>query len=308
MRATRPLVSLHLLVLIGLVFRTAPVSAQLNESSITLTATQKLQLQSLASRVLQHSDAAGCKKSCSILVANFTGESGSTSEIGMTLADELSSQLAAQAHGIQMVNRHALRQYLERERIASKLLEDDNAARWLAIENGATMVLIGYLKVRLTQANLHVQLLHTHDFAKRVRDIQAKTLVEEEVFRDVSNFGAFESAEPFGEPAALKGSNDAVDATRTGAGKISAVPHCTDQPDPSYSNAARMVKFKGSIVLRVIIGKDGYIADSQVLKGAPFGLNKQALDTVRSWRCQPAEVDGQPVATMVPIEMTFRIY
>ena len=60
--------------------------------------------------------------------------------------------------------------------------------------------------------------------------------------------------------------------------------------------------------MRVIIGKDGLIADSQILKGAPFGLNKQALETVRTWRCQPAEVDGQAVAAMVPIEVSFRIY
>src|SRR5690242_20719804 len=151
MPVTRSLVSLSFLILVFLVSVTSTVSAQLNESSVTLTAGQKSQLQDLASRVLKHSDVAGCKKTCSILVANFTGESGSTSEIGMALADELSSQLAAQAHGIQIVNRHALRQYLERERIASKLLEDDNAARWLATENGATAVLIGYLKIGLTQ-------------------------------------------------------------------------------------------------------------------------------------------------------------
>ena len=58
----------------------------------------------------------------------------------------------------------------------------------------------------------------------------------------------------------------------------------------------------------MIIGKDGFIADSQILKGAPFGLNKEALDAVRNWRCQPAEVDSQVVATMLPIEMSFRIY
>lgn len=308
MPVARHFASRNLLVLIFLASIASTISAQLNESSITLTAGQKSQLQELAARVLKHSDAAGCKKSCSILVANFTGESGSTSEIGMALADELSSQLTAQAHAIQIVNRHVLREYLERERIASKLLEDDNAARWLAMDNGATEVLIGYLKIGLTQANLHVQLLDTHDFAKRVRDMQAKTFVEEEVFRDVSNFGSFESAEPFGEPAALKGANEAVDVSRSGSGKITAIPHCTYQPDPSYTNAARTVKFKGNIVLRVIIGKDGLVADSQILKGAPFGLNKQALDVARTWRCQPAEVDGQPVAAMVPIEMSFRIY
>jgi len=308
MPVTRSLVSLSFVVLIFLVSVTSTVSAQLNESSVTLTAGQKSQLQDLASRVLKHSDAAGCKRTCSILVADFTGESGSTSEIGMALADELSSQLAAQAHGIQIVNRHALRQYLERERIASKLLEDDNAARWLATENGATAVLIGYLKIGLTQANLHVQLLDARDLAKRTRDMPGKSFVEEEVFRDVSNFGSFESAEPFGEPAALKNSDDAVDMSRGGSRKITSVPHCTYQPEPSYTNAARTVKFRGNIVLRVIIGKDGLIADSQILKGAPFGLNKQALETVRTWRCQPAEIDGQVVAALVPIEVSFRIY
>jgi len=307
MAVTRRLACLNFLVL-SLLASAASVSAQLNESSVTLTTGQKSQLQDLALRVLKHSDAAGCKKSCSILVANFTGESGSTSEIGMTLADELSLQLAAQAHGIPIVNRHVLRQYLERERIASKLLEDDNAARWLAMDNGATVVLIGYLKIGLTQASLHVQLLDTHDFAKRGRSAPAKSFVEEEVFRDVRNFGSFDSAEPFGEPAALKGSNDAVDTSRGGPGKITSIPHCTYQPDPSYTDAARTAKFRGNIVLRVIIGKEGSIADLQILKGAPFGLNKQALDAVRTWRCQPAEVDGQAVAAMVPIEVSFRIY
>ena len=308
MPVTRSVASLSFLVLIFLACTASSVSAQLNESSVTLTAGQKSQLQDLASRVLKHSDAAGCKKTCSILVANFTGESDSTTEIGMALADEFSSQLTAQAHGIQIVNRHALRQYLERERIASKLLEDDNAARWLATENGATTVLIGYLKIGLTQANLHVQLLDARDFGKRIRDMHAKSFVEEEVFRDVSNFGSFESAEPFSDPAELKGSNDAVDTSRGGSRKITTMPHCTYQPDPSYTDAARTVKFRGNIVMRVIIGKDGLIADSQILKGAPFGLNKQALETVRTWRCQPAEVDGQAVAAMVPIEVSFRIY
>ena len=307
MPVTRRLACLNFLVLIFLA-STTPVSAQLNESSVTLSAGQKSQLQELASRVLKHSDAAGCKKTCSILVANFTGESGSTSEIGMALADELSSQLAAQAHGIQIVNRHVLHEYLERERIASKLLEDDNAARWLAMDNGATVMLIGYLKIGLTQASLHVQLLDTHDFAKRGRGTPAKSFVEEEIFRDVGNFGSFESAEPFGEPADLKGSKEAVDASRGGPKKVTSVPHCTYQPDPSYTDAARTVKFKGNIVLRVIIGKEGSITDLQILKGAPFGLNKQALNAVRTWRCQPAEVDGQPVAATVPIEVSFRIY
>jgi TonB family protein len=282
-------------------------SAQLVQSSLKLTSEQQSQIHDLAARVLKHADSTGCKKSCTILVANFTGETGSTSGIGMELADEVSAQLARQAGGgIQVASRLHLRQYLEKERIASKLLEDDNAARWLAMENGANAVLIGYLKVGLTQASLHVQLLDTRDFGKR--DIRGKTYVEEETFKDVSNFGDLESAEPFGEPQALNAPKDSFDYSKHNTGDRATPPHCTYKPDPSYSNAARTVKFHGTLILRVIISKDGDVPSLQVLKGLPFGLNRQALESVSKWRCEPATVDGQPVSALVPIEVSFRLY
>src|SRR5262249_51118815 len=164
----------------------------------------------------------------------------------------------------------------------------------------ATVVLIGYLKVGLTRASLHLQLLDTRDFGKR--DIRTKAYVEEETFTDMTNFVNTDSAEPFGEPLALKGTEELPKWNQ-----LAAKPKCTRQPDPTYSNAARMAKFKGNIVLRVVISQDGSVSDSQILKGAPFGLNKQAMDTVRTWHCEPAEMDGKPVAIMVPVEISFRV-
>jgi TonB family protein len=282
------------------------VRAQEPQAPVKLTSDQRTELHGLVSRLLKHADSAGCKKSCTILVANFTGETGSTSLVGMQLADEVSAQLAAQASGIQVASRAGLKQYLEKERIASKLLEDDNAARWLATENGATAVLIGYLKVGLTQANLRVQLLDTRDFGKR--DIRGKAYVEAATFNDVSNFGALESAEPFGEPQPLSAPKDALDFSKHIAGERSTPPQCTHHPDPSYSDAARTVKFQGTLILRVVISKDADVPSLQVLGGLPFGLNRQALETVSRWRCQPAMIDGQPVAATVPIEISFRLY
>ena len=282
--------------------------SQLSQSQLKLTLDQQSQIQDLASRVLKHADAAGCKKTCSILVANFTGETGQTSPLGVQLADEVSEQLAAQAKGFQIVSRHNLQQYLERERIPSKLLEDDNAARWLATENGATVVLIGYLKVGLTNADLHVQLLDTRDFGKR--GIRTKPYVEEAVFRDVSNLGDMEPAEPFGKPAELQHPADFIDlhGSSPDTKRVSSPPHCTYKPDPSYTDAARVVKFQGTLLLQVVISKEGQVTNLQVLRGLPFGLNKQALDKVRTWQCQPASVDDQPAGVIVPIEVSFRLY
>src|SRR5215475_11327169 len=91
--------------------------SQLSQSQLKLTLDQQSQIQDLAARLLKHADTAGCKKTCSILVANFTGETGQTSPLGVQLADEVSEQLAAQAKGLQIVSRHNLQQYLEKERI-----------------------------------------------------------------------------------------------------------------------------------------------------------------------------------------------
>src|SRR5215468_5276846 len=85
----------------------APIFANGQETPapLNLSTEQKGQLHDLAARVLRHADAASCKKTCSILVANFTGETGRTSSLGIQLADEVSEQLAAQAKELQIVSR-----------------------------------------------------------------------------------------------------------------------------------------------------------------------------------------------------------
>lgn len=185
-----------ILIAFVLAFSAHLVSAQALQPQLQLSPEQQSQLHDLASRVLKHADSAGCKKSCTILVANFTGETGSTSTLSMQLSDGVSAQLASQAGGgIQIASRRNLQHYLEKERIASKLLEDDNAARWLATENGATVVLVGYLKVGLSEVTLLVQLLDTKDFA--ARNAATKTRIEEAVLHDIGNLGGLEPTEPF---------------------------------------------------------------------------------------------------------------
>jgi len=279
-----------------------PASAQLVQSSLKLTSGQQKQIHDLSARVLKHVDSVGCKKGCTILVANFAAETGSTSNVGIQLADEFSAQLAAQATGaIQIANRERLHQYLERERIASKLLEDDNAARWLATENGATVVLIGYLQVSLTRATLHVQLLDTHDFAKR--NIRGNPYVDEETFTDMANFVETDSAEPFGPLPNFELPGETVFKS-----SASVVPSCTFRPDPPYTDFARAAKFRGSVIMEIIISKDAQIVAVRPVKGAPFGLNKTTVDTLRKWVCQPGKSDDKPVNTQVPVEVSFRFY
>ncbi len=87
------------------------------------------------------------------------------------------------------------------------------------------------------------------------------------------------------------------------------IPVCFYQPPPEYSDEARKVKYQGAVVVEGIIGLDGKISNIRVVKGVGMGLDENAVTAVKTWRCKPAAgPSGKPVATIVPIEVTFRLF
>lgn len=81
------------------------------------------------------------------------------------------------------------------------------------------------------------------------------------------------------------------------------------QPEPPYSKQARMHNIEGTVVITIVIGTDGNVTDAQ-LKSNPlgWGLDQEALKTVRTWKFRPATRDGKPVAVRVIVEVTFRLF
>ncbi len=85
-------------------------------------------------------------------------------------------------------------------------------------------------------------------------------------------------------------------------------PSCVYCPEPQYSDAAREAKFEGAVVLQIIIQTDGHATDIKVVKSPGFGLEYKAIEAVRTWRFKPAlGPNGKPVATITPVEVTFRL-
>ena len=86
-------------------------------------------------------------------------------------------------------------------------------------------------------------------------------------------------------------------------------PKCTHCPNPTYSDQARADKLQGRVVLLVTVTAEGRTANLVVLRRAGYGLDEQAIETVRQWRFVPAHgPDGKPVAARIPIEITFRLF
>jgi len=280
--------------------------AQAPQTPLALTPQQQDQLRDLVARVLQHADKAGCKKnSCTILVVNFAGPTGSTSILGMQLADAVSAQMAAQSNGIRIADRGGLQSYLEKERIPSNLLEEDNAGRWLAMENAANAVLVGYAKEEHTGIHLRVQLLDAHTLVRIANGKEKVGPIEDLIFANL--YGDLEPAEPFGNlPKPAKDYQAMMAASSKGAGTTP--PRGLRTPTPEYTDAARTAKFKGNLVVLVTVSAEGRPLDVRVARGLPFGLNRSSLETVRTWTFQPATSGGVPVQTQVPVEVTFRLY
>jgi protein TonB len=71
---------------------------------------------------------------------------------------------------------------------------------------------------------------------------------------------------------------------------------------PVYPQAARMARIEGIVILEVVIGIDGRVTSSRVLRSVPM-LDQAALDAVRQWVYTPALLNG----TAVPVIMTLTV-
>jgi len=87
------------------------------------------------------------------------------------------------------------------------------------------------------------------------------------------------------------------------------MPMCIYCPDPTYSDWAHSEKISGVSIFSVLISPDGAAQQIRPLKMLGYGLDEQAYDAIKKWKFRPAhDGNGANVATIVPVEVTFRLY
>lgn len=92
---------------------------------------------------------------------------------------------------------------------------------------------------------------------------------------------------------------------RVGGG-VSA-PQVTYKVDPEYSEQARKAKYQGTVVLNLVVQRDGTVRDIKVLQPLGLGLDEKAVEAVKQWRFRPGQRNGQAVDVAAIIEVTFRL-
>lgn len=93
------------------------------------------------------------------------------------------------------------------------------------------------------------------------------------------------------------------------AGKMGVtVPQVIYNPEPGFSDEARKMKHQGTVLLLLVVGKDGRPYNIRVGQTLGMGLDEKAIEAVSRWRFRPATYNGQPVATDVAVEVDFHLY
>jgi TonB family protein len=79
----------------------------------------------------------------------------------------------------------------------------------------------------------------------------------------------------------------------------------THRVDPDYPEGARPAHLQGVIVLDVIVGRDGKVAQVRALNG-PEILAHAAIEAMRWWRFEPYQVNGNPAMVETTVAVEFK--
>jgi len=75
---------------------------------------------------------------------------------------------------------------------------------------------------------------------------------------------------------------------------------------PEYPEIARQAGVEGDVTLRVVIGRDGLVADVTPISGEPV-LARAAMEAVERWQYSPAMVGGRPIGVVTTVTVAFRL-
>lgn len=109
-----------------------------------------------------------------------------------------------------------------------------------------------------------------------------------------------------GIPGGVPGGDGPVDL-RGGEPPDLVLPVALDTPAPRYTDAARIARAAGAVVVSATIAADGRVVDVVVESSASPLLERPAVEAVSRWRYRPASVGGHPVSVILRVTLTFRL-
>lgn len=85
-------------------------------------------------------------------------------------------------------------------------------------------------------------------------------------------------------------------------------PRIVRETPPLYTETAFERGVEGRIVLKVIVRKDGTVGPIRVHQSLDPGLDSAAIEAVKTWRFEPARIDGEAINVLTDVEVDFAIH
>ena len=86
-------------------------------------------------------------------------------------------------------------------------------------------------------------------------------------------------------------------------------PVLTKEVKPNYTSDAMRGRIQGIVTMEAVVLPDGSVGDVHITKSldSKFGLDQEAIKTMKQWRFKPGTLLGQPVAVAILVEMSFTL-
>ncbi|HEX5473328.1 MAG TPA: TonB family protein [Vicinamibacterales bacterium] len=86
-------------------------------------------------------------------------------------------------------------------------------------------------------------------------------------------------------------------------------PVLVKEVKPQYTGDAMRAKLQGTVEMQAVVLPDGSVGNVQITRSldSAFGLDQEAIKAVKQWRFRPGLRNGQPVATLVSVELQFTL-
>ena len=84
-------------------------------------------------------------------------------------------------------------------------------------------------------------------------------------------------------------------------------PEAITRVPPDYPEIARASGTEGTVLIQALVGKDGKVKDTKVVKSVPV-LDDAAVKAVKQWVFKPALSNNKPVAVWVAVPVRFSLH
>jgi protein TonB len=88
---------------------------------------------------------------------------------------------------------------------------------------------------------------------------------------------------------------------------VEELPEAITKVSPNYPDIAREAGVDGTVMVQALVGKDGKVKDTKVVKSIPM-LDSSAEAAVKQWVFKPALSNNKPVAVWVAVPVKFTLH